>query len=107
MLPTQDILLIVPVVPFVVTIVVALLFTSYMLFDPAKWLVDFMQLTPMSQGFRLFISALGITYLAFASAGETIIFPALSNLVGKIIQKTRTVPKTKKLYKQVQEQMRL
>ncbi|MCJ1476845.1 hypothetical protein MMC13_005514 [Lambiella insularis] len=43
------------VVPFVVTIVAALLFSAYMLLDPGSGLSDFMKLTPLSISFKLFI----------------------------------------------------
>lgn len=57
-------------VPFVVTIVVALLFSSYMLIDPGIWLADFMQLTWMSMGFKIFVLILAMGGFAVAWAAE-------------------------------------
>ncbi|KAH8598033.1 hypothetical protein B0O99DRAFT_506557 [Bisporella sp. PMI_857] len=44
--------------PFVVTIVVTLLFSTYMLLDPSKWISQFMQLTEMAWDFKTFILVL-------------------------------------------------
>lgn len=57
-------------VPFVVTIVVALLFSSYMLIDPGAWLADFMQLTWMSMEFKVLILVLTMGDFAVAWAAE-------------------------------------
>ncbi|KAL8996775.1 MAG: hypothetical protein Q9169_003798 [Polycauliona sp. 2 TL-2023] len=56
--------------PFVVTIVVALLFCTYMLFDPAAWLASSMQLTPMTVQFRVFILILAVGGFACALLAE-------------------------------------
>ncbi len=77
-----------------------------MLFDPAKWLEKFMQLTKMSLDFELFILGLGVTFLIVASLGEKIIFPWMSRQLGNIMKKTSKTPKEKKTYKKVQEQLR-
>ncbi|KAH8683100.1 hypothetical protein BGZ60DRAFT_467457 [Tricladium varicosporioides] len=50
--------------PFVVTIVVTLLFSSYMLFDPSEGVSKFMQLTGMTWDFKTFLLALGFGYIA-------------------------------------------
>lgn len=90
-----------------VTIVVALLFLSYMLFDPAAWLTRFMQLTEMSVDFRFFILALGAIYICMAWVGEKVIFPVLSRTMGTLMRKASKTPKQRKLYKLVQEQLRI
>lgn len=84
-----------------------MLFACYMLFDPAAWLAKFMQLTPMSIDFNFFILSLGIAFLCFSSAGESVIFPWMSRQLGLLIQKTRKTPKERKIYKKVQEQLRI
>lgn len=78
-----------------------------MLFDPADWLAKFMQLTPMSNDFNFFILSLGIAFLCLSSAGESVIFPWISRKLGVLRQKTRQTPKDRKIYKKVQEQLRL
>ena len=85
----------------------ALLFACYMLFDPAEWLSKFMQLTPMSLDFCFFILSLGIAFLCFSSAGESVIFPWISRKLGLLVQKSRKTPKERKTYKKVQEQLRI
>ncbi|KAL9011027.1 MAG: hypothetical protein Q9173_004097 [Seirophora scorigena] len=69
--------------PFVVTIVVALLFSSYMLFDPAAWLASFMQLTDMTAGFKVFILVLALGGFACAWIAEQRAFLWLARRVGK------------------------
>ncbi|KAL8772573.1 MAG: hypothetical protein Q9209_002234 [Squamulea sp. 1 TL-2023] len=70
-------------VPFVVTIVVALLFCSYMLFDPATWLVSSMQLTYMTAQFKVFILVLAIGGFACAWVAERKVFLLLARMAGK------------------------
>lgn len=70
-------------VPFVVTVVVALLFCSYMLLDPAGWLVSSMQLTFMTVQFRLFILILAIGGFACAWLAERRVFSFLAHLIGQ------------------------
>lgn len=71
-------------VPFVVTIVVAVLFSSYMLFDPAAWLANLMQLTEMTAGFKTFIIVLATGGFACAWTAERRAFVWLARVVGKI-----------------------
>ncbi|KAH7321459.1 hypothetical protein BKA65DRAFT_463538 [Rhexocercosporidium sp. MPI-PUGE-AT-0058] len=49
--------------PFVVTIVVALLVSSYLLFDPSAGVAKFMQLTKMDWDFKTFILILGVDWI--------------------------------------------
>ncbi|KAL8962276.1 MAG: hypothetical protein Q9193_001298 [Seirophora villosa] len=69
--------------PFVVTIVVALLFSLYMLFDPAAWLASFMQLTDMTAGFKVFILVLALGGFACAWIAEQRAFLWLARRMGK------------------------
>jgi len=94
-------------VPFVVTIVVALLFSSYMLFDPAESFAKFMQLTHMSVGFKLFVLVLAIGGFACAWIFERRVFLLLARAMGKIHD--RLWPhwqKQRKKYKVLLEEMR-
>jgi len=92
--------------PFVVTIVVALLFTSYLLFDPSEWLANFMQLTKMSWDFKSFILLLGIGYIALAWTSENYILPRLARYLGVLKTSITGRPKKRKAYKIFQEQLR-
>jgi len=92
--------------PFVVTIVVTLLFSSYMLFDPSEWLAKFMQLTYMSWDFRLFILMLGIGYIALAWTSENYVLPRLAKYIGVLQTWVTRSPKQRKTYKLVIEEMR-
>ncbi|KIM94990.1 hypothetical protein OIDMADRAFT_171985 [Oidiodendron maius Zn] len=92
--------------PFVVTIVVALLFSSYMLVDPSTWLANFMQLTKMNADFKAFILALGIGYIGLAWTSEHYIFPRLAKYIGIMKAWISRKPKERKVYKTVLEHMR-
>ncbi|TAQ90389.1 hypothetical protein B7494_g1281 [Chlorociboria aeruginascens] len=92
--------------PFVVTIVVTFLFSSYMVFDPSKWLASFMQLTEMSWDFRSFILLLGASYFALAWAAENYLLPRLAKYLGFLKIFLTKMPKQRKAYKIIMEQMR-
>ena len=89
-----------------VTIVVALLFCSYMLFDPSESVAKFMQLTKMSWDFRLFILILGIGFIALAWTSENYLLPRLAKYLGKLNTAVTRKPKKRKAYKTVLEEMR-
>jgi len=92
--------------PFVVTIVVALLFSSYLLFDPSAGVAKFMQLTKMDWDFKSFILILGIGYIAIAWTSENYVFPRLAKLLGTVKTFVSGKPKKRKAYKVVLEGMR-
>jgi cation-transporting P-type ATPase 13A2 len=94
-------------VPFVVTIVVALLFSCYMLLDPALWLASFMQLTHMSVDFRLFILVLGCGYFLLAWMGERYVLPRLAKVLGLVKGNLGRFPKQRKAYKVIMGKMRI
>ncbi|KAK2791510.1 hypothetical protein FQN53_002619 [Emmonsiellopsis sp. PD_33] len=73
-------------VPFVVTIIVTLLFSTYMLFEPARWLFRLMELTEMSLGFRLWIMGLALGGFVVAWFGERYFFPKLARAVGHFVR---------------------
>lgn len=93
--------------PFVVTIVGATLFSTYMLFDPSAWLMDFMQLTDMTWDFRTFILVLGIGYISVAWASENYALPRLAKWLGVFKEKVLKQKKIRKTYKLVAEDMRM
>ncbi|KAK5061350.1 hypothetical protein LTR84_007892 [Exophiala bonariae] len=91
-------------VPFVVTLVVVLLMSLYMLLDPAKWLANFMDLTEMSLDYELFLLALATTGFAGAYLAERYFLPVLAKYVGKLKLYLRpSHPKKRKLYKLIAE----
>ncbi|KAB8299898.1 hypothetical protein EYC80_000142 [Monilinia laxa] len=93
--------------PFIVTIVVALLFSLYMLFDPSQWLASFMQLTELSWDFEVFILILGIGYISLAWSSEHYLLPKLGKYLGILKTSITRKPKQRKTYKLVLEEMRL
>ena len=92
--------------PFVVTTVVALLFSSYMLLDPSEWLSSFMQLTDMSWDFKTFILALGFGFIAVAWTSENYVLPRLAKYLGALKTRVTRKPKKRKEYKLTIEAMR-
>lgn len=88
------------------TIVVALLFATYMLLDPSKWMSSFMQLTDMRWDFKIFILTLGAGYIVLAWSLENYILPRLAKVLGILQTMVSRTPKEKKKYKAVLEQMR-
>jgi cation-transporting P-type ATPase 13A2 len=95
------------IVPFVVTIVATLLFSCYMLLDPAVWLASFMQLTNMALDFRIFILVLGCGYFCLAWSAEKYFLPRLAKLFGIAKERLGKMPKRRKVYKVIQEKMRI
>jgi cation-transporting ATPase 13A2 len=95
-------------VPFVVTIVVALLFSTYMLLDPAKWLFDFMQLTTLSMDFRVYLLALACVGFGVSWMAEKNLLPRLAKLIGQANDRLRPRhKKNRKQYKTLLEELRL
>jgi cation-transporting ATPase 13A3/4/5 len=93
-------------VPFVVTIVVALLISLYMLFDPARWLSDFMDLTEMSLDYEAFLLALAAAGFVAAYLAERYLFPSMAKWVGQLKLRLRpSQPKKRKQYKLIAEEL--
>lgn len=87
---------------------VTLAIASYMLFDPAPWIVKQMQLTYMSNDFRVFIVVLGLVGFGCAYLSERFAFPELAKGIGRT--KDRLFPskkKKRKEYKLVLQSMEL
>ncbi|KAL1302559.1 hypothetical protein AAFC00_002941 [Neodothiora populina] len=94
--------------PFVITMVVAIGISSYLLFDPAPWLVSLMELTWMPMGFRGFITALAVGSFGCSYLAERLVFPHLAKFIGKANAKLfPRNQKKRKEYKLVQESMRI
>lgn len=92
--------------PFVITMGVTLAISSYMLFDPAPWLADLMELTWMSVDFRLFILALAAASFLCSYLAEKKIFQPLATAIGKLRVKLGGKKKKRKEYKLILEGMR-
>lgn len=90
-----------------VTIVVTLLISMYMLFDPARWLANLMTLTPMSSAFELKLLMIGVMGFALAWVAERYWFPYLARLLGRVhcLLRPRHFKKRKR-YKEIQEKYR-
>ncbi|KAF2639000.1 P-type ATPase-like protein [Massarina eburnea CBS 473.64] len=94
--------------PFITTIFLALAITAYLLFDPARWLMDFMQITHMSVAFKVFLMVMGLGNFAMAYLGEKFALPVLAKWIG--ILKVKISPrfqKKRKEYKIIQDEMRM
>ncbi|KAF2263922.1 P-type ATPase-like protein [Lojkania enalia] len=93
--------------PFVVTMLITLVVTTYMLFHPAQWLSELMELTYMSVSFKIFILVLGLGNFAIAYVSEKFVFSGLAKWIG--ILKIKLNPKwrkKRKAYKVILESMR-
>lgn len=95
------------IVPFVVTIVVTLIFSLYMLLDPAEWLSRFMQLTFMSMSFELQLLLLAAAGFAVSWMAERYLFPELARFLGRLNKRFRpSRQKKRKEYKILLEDLR-
>ena len=96
------------IVPFVVTVVAALLFTTYMLFDAGTWLFDLMGLTLMSVHFKIFLLVLALGGFACAWIAEKRVFRWVARFFGKLHDKLWPHRrKQRKEYKLLLEDMRI
>ncbi|KAF2095169.1 hypothetical protein NA57DRAFT_68149 [Rhizodiscina lignyota] len=91
--------------PFVVTLVVALMISTYMLLGPAKWLYNFMELTPMDVDFKIFLLILAAVGFAISYGSEKFVFPHLAGWVGRMKVKLSKTKKKRKEYKVILEGM--
>ena len=81
--------------------------SSYILFDPADWLFDLMELTEMSVDFRLFILALAAGSFSASYIAEKQLFQPLAAAIGKLRVKLGGEKKKRKEYKVILEGMRI
>lgn len=86
----------------------ALLFSLYMLLDPAVGLAKLMQLTPLSMSFKLFIMALATGGFLCAWIGERLVFQWLAKALSRAHHRIwRHQGKSQKEYKVLLGQMRI
>jgi len=83
--------------------IIALLVSSYMLLDPAKWLTDVMELTPMSGSFKTFIICLAAAGFVASYVGERIVFPRLAKQMARFGKRVWGLHKKRKEYKVILE----
>lgn len=96
------------IVPFVVTMVVAVGISSYLLFDPSPWVANLMELTWMPMSFRGFIVALAVGSFSCSYLAERLVFPRMAKWIGSANARLRPQNKKKrKEYKLVLESMRI
>jgi cation-transporting ATPase 13A2 len=95
--------------PFITSIFVTLAITLYMLFDPAQWVMEWMELTFLDTPFKVFILALGLGNFAMAYISERLLFPGLSKWIGvaKVRFGGKGMQKKRKEYKIIAESMRM
>jgi cation-transporting ATPase 13A2 len=95
--------------PFITSIFVALAITLYMLFDPADWVSQWMELTYMDVPFKSFILALGLGNFALAYLCERFLFPGLAKWIGvlKVRVGGKRWAKKRKAYKVIMESSRM
>lgn len=95
--------------PFISTIFITLAISAYMLFDPAAWVMEWMELTYMDIPFKVFIMALGLGNFALAYVSERFLFPGLSKWIGVLKVKIggEKWRKKRKLYKVIMENSRM
>jgi len=88
------------------TIILTLAIVIYMVFTPARWLRNFMQLTRISTSFKLTLLLLGIVYLALAWTFENFVFQRLARAIGQAKHRLAKTSKQRKEYKIINERMR-
>lgn len=93
--------------PFMATITITLLLTFYMIFIPADWVQDLIQLTKTSYDYKVLIVVFGAAYLALAWTSENYVFQRLAKAIGKTKEATTKQTKKRKEYKLIQERMLL
>lgn len=95
-------------VPFVTVAFMTTATVSYVLFDPAPWVTDVLELTFMSEHFRVFVLVLAMGNYVVSQASERLVFPRLARYVGAL--QVRIWPerqKKRKEYKVLLEGMRV
>ncbi|PGH16912.1 hypothetical protein AJ80_05056 [Polytolypa hystricis UAMH7299] len=93
--------------PFVVTITLTLLFSTYMVFDSPAWLFKLMQFTEISTLFGGWIIGLALVGFVMAYVSERRVFPKLARAIGHVYIRFRpSQAKQRRRYKLLQEDMR-
>lgn len=94
--------------PYLCTIIVNILISGYMLFRPSDWVSEVMQLTFMSDVFKLWLLALASGIFVLSWTAEKNIFPRVAQMLGHA--RARLQPhyrKKRKMYKVLLEALSL
>lgn len=94
--------------PYLCTIIINILISGYMLFRPSDWVSEVMQLTFMSDVFKLWLLALASGIFVLSWTAEKNIFPRVAQMLGHA--RARLQPhyrKKRKMYKVLLEALRL
>ncbi|KAK7757256.1 hypothetical protein SLS62_000805 [Diatrype stigma] len=92
--------------PFMATIAAALAISAYMVLSSEPWLMELMQLTPISSTFKGAVLVLGCCYLLIAWTAENHILPGLARKVGQAKLALLKKTKKRKEYKIILERAR-
>lgn len=92
--------------PFTLTVVATCLLTLYMILGPVHAVKKLMQLTKTSWDFDLFMIGLGLIYCFISFISERFLFDRLARLLGILRERITGVPKKRKEYKRILEEMR-
>lgn len=94
--------------PFLCTIVVDILVVGYMLFRPSKWVARVMELTFMSDYYRIGLVILAVGFFASSWMAETFVFPRVARIMGHMRVRIQTkYRKKRRQYKVLLEEMGL
>lgn len=91
--------------PFIVTVLISLAITVFMIVGPSKWLNKLMELTKMSWDYKLFLVGLGCLYLGVAWSFEKYAAAPLAKYFGQLQVSATGKQKQRKQYKQIQEEL--
>lgn len=89
------------------TVTVTLLFATYLLVGPVDWLSSLMQLTEMSTNFKGFIVLIAVAGLITSVFLERFVLPQLAKTIGRVKLALRPSSRKRKLYKLLEEEMRI
>ncbi len=89
-------------VPFVIALLAAASFSTYLLLYPAPWLVRLMQLTALTWSFKACLLALGASGFGLSYIGEGYLFPRLARWIGLAKRRLGATKKKRKMYKEIE-----
>jgi cation-transporting ATPase 13A2 len=83
--------------------ITAVFTSTYLLLNPADWLYELMELTPMSGSFKLFLLCLAAAGFVVGYLGEKWTFPRIARLIGYWKKTIVRKEKKRKQYKLILE----
>ncbi|KAH8174244.1 p5-type ATPase cation transporter domain-containing protein [Sarocladium implicatum] len=92
--------------PFMVTVALTLLISTYMLLNTTHWVRHTMQLTKMSWDYKLFLMVLSIFYLVVTWVFERHVSKQLAKWLGLWKERATGRTKQRKAYKVIDDEMR-